>query len=1573
MNKLMLNHTPRRGGKMKLLVFAALLSFLAYFAYAAVPNTMNFQAKLTDTSNVLLTDTYNFTFRIFNVASGGTYLWSENQVIYVDNGIVNALLGNNTPLNLSFDESYWLEIRIGSETLTPRRRLATSGYSFRANTSEDLVCTTCVDSTDIASNAVTASKIASGAVTSAKLSEDLVLQGNLSASSNLFYVANNTRYVGINTTTPTQTLTVIGRANITGGNSAKVGLFVDDGGRIGIGTGALENRIGNANGSMIDISSTAGGTLAIHYRPSGTYGEFTLSKGINGNFIDAAGGNSADSNDMIFRTGGTLSDFSVTERMKITGAGDLIFDTNTLFVNASANRVGIGTANPITALDVRGDLNVSGIINGSLADNIVTSSSIASNAVTTAKIANSAVTSAKLASDLSLSGNLTVNTSVLFVSGTLGRAGIGTTSPITALDVRGDLNVTGYVNTSQVCIGSVCRTEWPAAIAGWATTATLVYNDTPGVNVSIGTSANAPVGYKVLVIGSVNITGILNASSLADNIVTSTAIASNAVTSAKIANGAVTSSKLAQDLTLEGNLSAGSNIFYVSNNTRAVGINTTTPTQTLTVVGTVNITGGAASVLGLIVDDQGRVSIGIGSPSYKLHAVSDDAFNQSVTDMFVLDHTTTAVSNGTNGIGVGILFRTEDTARDVENVTLIQGLLTTATNTSETSALTFWTRTGGNNLSERMRITGVGLVGINTTTPTQTLTVIGDINATGTIYGTINATASDLECTGCIGSNDLASNAVTASKIASGAVTSAKLAQDLVLEGNLSVASSLFYVANNTRYVGINTTAPTQTLTVVGTANITGGASSVVGLVVDSRGRVGIGTSNTSQPLTVYGAVNITNGNLLMNGNSIKNVALAVSTQLPSPNLTAYWPFEEGMGTAVRDASFNGNDATTNATWTNAGRYGRALSFDGIDDRVRIPNPLANQNFTVEAWVYFRGGTDGTIIGDRVAGSANVWQLQTMDDQRFNFNWGAAGNGTTFTSSFPKNVWTHVVVVVNGTSTGGRAKAWVNGVGGTAQPIDTLAAPGTVLWIGSYDTSGFFNGTIDEVKLWNAALSDEEAAALYRQANPLGNIVVNDTGNSYFVGGGKVGINTTTPTHTLTVVGTANITGGASSVEGLLVGNTGNVSIGTAAFDKFVVYGGNITYITGSATVGSTGGIRFMTSTATNAYSAFVYAERDSTDGSNLLFGTTSTIGASTPPTERMRIDRNGNVGIGTASPQDKLHVSGSVAGNLRVLVSNTDTAQSSLLAFGQTTTGDTPVYLRRFNSAHATRASELEITSADAAGFITFFTGGNAASNERMRITASGNVGIGTAAIPPNQVLLHIDRSDGQLMRFSHSGTTANWTISMSNLYFNLHDSAAADAGTALGPIKFAVAPGQTGIGINRGNPGQTLDVNGSIRVATLAADSATHVCRDGNNDLSTCSSSAKFKTDINNLSEQQLSSILEQIRNTNVASFRYKNDRPNLTRFGIIAEDAPKPLQIIDENNNTNIDFYSYYGGYTWAGIKALDREVQLLDNRTIELQKENSALKKENAALKSRLATLESDVAEIKVLLKDGNGGK
>ncbi len=102
--------------------------------FASVPTTMSYQGILKDSSSNYLTGTYSMTFKLYNVSTGGTALWTETQSsVSVSSGKFSVTLGGTTPITLAFSADYWLGITVGADAeMTPRIKLATTGYAYMA-------------------------------------------------------------------------------------------------------------------------------------------------------------------------------------------------------------------------------------------------------------------------------------------------------------------------------------------------------------------------------------------------------------------------------------------------------------------------------------------------------------------------------------------------------------------------------------------------------------------------------------------------------------------------------------------------------------------------------------------------------------------------------------------------------------------------------------------------------------------------------------------------------------------------------------------------------------------------------------------------------------------------------------------------------------------------------------------------------------------------------------------------------------------------------------------------------------------------------------------------------------------------------------------------------------------------------------------------------------------------------------------------------------------------------------------------------------------------------------------------
>ena len=222
-----------------------------------------------------------------------------------------------------------------------------------------------------------------------------------------------------------------------------------------------------------------------------------------------------------------------------------------------------------------------------------------------------------------------------------------------------------------------------------------------------------------------------------------------------------------------------------------------------------------------------------------------------------------------------------------------------------------------------------------------------------------------------------------------------------------------------------------------------------------------------------------------------------------NPGLVAAFGFEEGSGTSAADRSNNGNTGTiSGATWTTSGKFGKALSFDGVNDWVTIahaPELSLTTGMTLEAWVYPTVNGNGlwrAVVFKEQAGSL-VYALNASDavDSLPVYEVASAASGVIAArggSQLPLNAWTHLAATYDGTT----MRVFVNGVqvGTTAGSGNLLTSTGS-LRIGGNIWGGYFQGRIDEVRIFNVARTAAQITADMNAAIVGGPPVLTNPGN----------------------------------------------------------------------------------------------------------------------------------------------------------------------------------------------------------------------------------------------------------------------------------------------------------------------------------------------------------------------------------------------------------------------------------------------------------------------------------------------
>lgn len=207
--------------------------------------------------------------------------------------------------------------------------------------------------------------------------------------------------------------------------------------------------------------------------------------------------------------------------------------------------------------------------------------------------------------------------------------------------------------------------------------------------------------------------------------------------------------------------------------------------------------------------------------------------------------------------------------------------------------------------------------------------------------------------------------------------------------------------------------------------------------------------------------------------------------------LLGHWKFDDAQGDVAIDQSGQGNDGEVwDADWVR-GEFGTALAFDGGGAHVRVPEIAGldgSEEMSLEAWVYWEGtGRYPNIL------SGGTWSpggfLLFVQDGNCSFRMGRPGYSATqnrgewreasaaLLTPFEQGKWYHLAVTFKRPE----IKTYVNGRQvGSATWNYPVGYQGDLV-IGKWAGSKSHKGLIDEVSLYNRALSAEEVARSFQE------------------------------------------------------------------------------------------------------------------------------------------------------------------------------------------------------------------------------------------------------------------------------------------------------------------------------------------------------------------------------------------------------------------------------------------------------------------------------------------------------------
>ena len=210
---------------------------------------------------------------------------------------------------------------------------------------------------------------------------------------------------------------------------------------------------------------------------------------------------------------------------------------------------------------------------------------------------------------------------------------------------------------------------------------------------------------------------------------------------------------------------------------------------------------------------------------------------------------------------------------------------------------------------------------------------------------------------------------------------------------------------------------------------------------------------------------------------------------ITDPNLVGWWKFDEGSGVIVLDGSGHGNHGTLkgNPQWV-IGHDDDALEFDGVGDYVEVPHNASltvDTEVTVMAWINAERHSAAAGAWQGIIGKSNdprSYSFYTYTDGTLHFSTtsGGAYIGSNSAGQVPLNEWVHVAAMV----AGGQQLFYINGepagTGGTGITLPGATDTATVRIGMTNEGNNEFLGMIDDVRIYNKALTQDEIILIMR-------------------------------------------------------------------------------------------------------------------------------------------------------------------------------------------------------------------------------------------------------------------------------------------------------------------------------------------------------------------------------------------------------------------------------------------------------------------------------------------------------------
>ena len=990
---------------------------------------------------------------------------------------------------------------------------------------------------------------------------NVYIDGNVTVDSTTLHVDVESNRIGLGTTLPGYTLDVRGTANVSALNTTSTHVS-DSTQSTSTTSGALQvtggvGIQGEVHSSNIFSASDTDGKSVFGRVAVGSLGVLGTSDQAAFSHIDMASASdfavkqSALGTTHINAKSGQHIRLSIgaSEKARMTSDGDFYVNTDTLYVDASESRIGIQTTSPGQPLDVRGDANV-GVL------------TTTSGTVTDATQSTSKDTGVLVLTQGGLGVESNIHSTNVFAASHIG---VGTSATSNTFDVRGTANVGSLVTTSthiSDSTTSVSKTSGALQVTGGTgIQGTLYAADTTldsvrTLNMSTGTVPLTDATKKlvdslitqnedgsIIIAANVEITGNISVVGNTFALTSNDVIITDRILD--LANNNISTS-LDIGILMEH---PGKNIFvgHHTNPDDYFSIGYTSNGYTEDHVewnGTDHIT---ANVWGHLITQNtvtveygnvyivdGGLGIGVGqrygdnNPDSKLYVTGNAHVTSNIsTDSNVIIGATTATTSKTTGAirvagGVGIQGDLHATDANLDSVTVTNN--TTSTD-KDTGALIV--TTGGVGIEENLNVGGVTKVwdGTDATTTTSGalqilggLGVVKSIHAADTTFESVNITDTTISANTISGALQVAGGVGVANNVHVG--------NDVYIGSNLNVDTTTLHVDSVSNKVGIGKTNPGFTLDVAGDINFSGdlyeGGSQFISspwtiettpdALSYTSGNIGIGAANPDSKLYVTGNTFITS-NLTVDTTTlhVDSVANRVGIGKTNPGYSL-----DVAGDINFSGDFYQGDALFVSTpWTiNA----NLLTYNKVGGFIGISTDSPDANLHVTGNIFTNNLECSNLIFDTI----RVQGVQSLD-QSINVS-NITSNTVQFTNTGTSLVASGAVEAVSFVGSGSQ----LTGIKQTLQAITDVAnVTSNTVQFTNTGTSLVALGTVEAVSFVGSGSQLTGIKSTLQAITDVANVTSNtvqftNTGTS-LITLGNIGVNTSLPTHTLDIAGTANV------------------------------------------------------------------------------------------------------------------------------------------------------------------------------------------------------------------------------------------------------------------------------------------------------------------------------------------------------------------------------------------------------------------------------------------------------------------